>query len=239
MLKIKNHYSKEVMTLIRKILMILTLMVCTWTIDNEAQAMMSPDELIIWIKELTDVVKLLNEDLEQYERKMTDIAYSDTIGTFVNPAKLGETVEYTFTASGDGNEEVPVTANVTVHDIYVGDDTLEYLNVLANLNTRNTEWVVLDIEVEILTVGLTDAMYTLNARDFQIYVGGSPVVQSEVVNNQTFFESAEVFEGSIFQGLIAREVPRYTDFYVRYGTGVTPTHIFFEFIAEDDPYIVY
>lgn len=169
------------------------------------------------------------EQLSTHTRIFDVRHYQDNVGTYVNPANINEPVSYHYISRGDGGEGQPVEMTMSISEIMAEEDTFEILQLVETDVSNEYKWIVFEFNAEINQVGFPDAQYFLRSRDFQIFVDGAPYhLEDEATYNSYFFEEEEVFEGSRFEGKIAKKVPIDKNYQIVFGTGINPTNVFWD-----------
>lgn len=212
----------------------------------EAKAMMSPEEVIGMIIKTTEQIMEQEEKLEDYDKIFDEKIVDDSLGQHVNPAEVGDVVDYSFIVM-DGEEEVPLEMQIRA-DIIADEQAYDYLglNDTYQVIDKSDEWhiwVVIDFELKVADSDV-DVTHTIDASDFDLYFANEPdlrknIPEERMINNDELFKRAEVSPGDTIEGQIVKRVPNYTDLRVRFGTGERKSHVFWYFEAEENPYIVY
>ena len=213
--------------------------------DTEAKAMMSPQEMLGIVVELLEEFNAQEETLDdEEERIFEDKNYDDSLGQYANPAEMGTRVDYQYFVEHEGTLtplEMRIQAN-----ILTGDDAYQFLGmneayqVFDQMNSQE-EWIIIEFELEIFDNSEhSDLAHEIKPEDFDLYIANSPDNKVyEPIYNEHLFESVVLQPGNIFEEKIAKRVPKYTDFTIRFGTGEKPSHVFWYYYAEEDPNIMY
>ncbi len=213
--------------------------------DTEAKAMMSPQEMLGIVIELLEEFNAQEEKLDDEENRIfEDKNYDDTLGQYANPAEMGTSVEYQYFIDHEGTL-IPLEMRIQ-SNILTGNDAYQFLGmndayqVFDQMNS-DEEWIVIEFELEIFDDGEhSDVTQEIKPEDFDLYIANRPDTKVyEPIYNEHLFESVVLQPGDIFEGKIAKRVPKYTHFTLRFGTGEESSHVFWYYYAEEDPNIIY
>ena len=213
--------------------------------DTEAKAMMSPQEMLGIVVELLEEFNAQEETLDdEEERIFEDKNYDDSLGQYAHPAEMGKRVDYHYFVEHEGTL-IPLEMRIQAN-ILTGDNAYQFLGmneayqVFDQMNSQE-EWIVIEFELEIFDDSEhSDLTHEIKPEDFDLYIANSPDNKVyEPIYNEHLFESVVLQPGNIFEGKIAKRVPKYTDFTIRFGTGEKPSHVFWYYYAEEDPNIIY
>lgn len=213
--------------------------------DAEAQAMMSPQEMLGIVIELLEEYTAQEETLSNDENRIfEDKTYDDSLGQYANPAGMETSVDYQYVVDYNGSL---VPLEMSIHsNVITGDDAYQFLDMndayqLFDQMNEQEEWIIIEFELEVIDDGeFSDVTHELSAEDFYLYLANSPDTNVyEPIYNDYLFESVMLQPGDEFEGMVAKRVPKYTDFTLRFGTGEESGHVFWYFYAEENPYMAY